>query len=99
MSIALIALFVGAAALQFRLTGGGAGHFNWFYHLLIVIFLMLNPVFALVGFASLAVPVELRATPAGQKVLAVVYALAFVVGWWLVAWFIDRVLAPKRRAA
>ena len=51
VSLALVALFINSAD-QMRLTADSSGHLHWRYQLLIVTFVVLNPVLALVALAS-----------------------------------------------
>ena len=56
-----------------------------------VLFLVINPVLALVGWLSLALPAGFTSTRAGQAAICLSYLIAFFGGWWLVGTVVDRI--------
>ncbi len=90
-----MAVFVLGASFQASLGSDGAGRWNLVYKLLIWVFLIANPVFALVGWASLALPPHVTASPAGRVLVGGAYVVAFLGGWWLVAGVVDRWIARR----
>ena len=101
-SLAIVGIIVLSAELQFSLIRSGHGSLrsiNLVCRLLGWVFLIANPIFTLVGWASLAVPAHLTSTRLGQIVIGCVYAVAFLGGWWLVATVVDQVTSRKPRSA
>ena len=84
-SLILAAVFVGGAVLQVEVTGDGPGRLNWIYKSLVAMFLIINPVLAIVLFGSAALPSSVSQSQVGQLVLAATSLVAFFGGWWLVA--------------
>ncbi len=96
MSLMLVAVFVLLSTFALgKATDGqiGAatfGRLDVVGRLLIGAFLVINPLFALVGWASLALPASFRESQSGQIIIGVIYLLAFLEGWWLVGTLVGR---------
>jgi hypothetical protein len=58
---------------------------------LVGVFLVINPVLALVGWLSLALPTEVASSRPGQVAIALSYLVAFVGGWWIVGAIVDHI--------
>ena len=97
-SLGFVGVFFLGAYFQLTLTGGGTGRFNIVYRVLTWLFAAANPVFSLVGWASLRLPSQFAMSREGQIVVSISYVASFLGGWWLMATVIDRILARRSRS-